>query len=695
MYGTGGYARFQAGYSPRYFIVLADGSSVAADNGVLWHLDGEGRFDPSFGAGGTLQIPANTTSVRALASAPDGDFDVVNLFKVSVPQYTAHGVLDTSWGSGGFASAPIAGMATHAVALPDGRLLIGVDDGILAPATLRIVRFDAQGRLDTTYSGDGVADSGISLWDARTSIAARPDGSVAGLISGRQVTGGSAESGPIQESLVLFTPSGTTAATVSLSLGGPGYYTQVYAMADGSWLVANPFLLGSSPLLCVSASGGWEARTANFAASLTGRQGVAYVAVDAQGRVVIAGTLSSPGDAAAAQDATVIRLLPDGTLDTTFSRDGIARFHLGDTAQADQVTGVSVDAGGQVYVMGSAPIAGAQLWPNNQFSFVARLTVDGLLDDGTQLGLAAHATPVTITSTAWDTWIEKAYLAFFLRPAEPGGFAFYADAMQANGGDIWTISRGFGSSTEYLQTYAGLTTAQRIDAIYMNLFNRHAEPDGLAYWGGHLDSGALTINNIAISILLGAQNEDLATVDNRVAAALSFTRALDNTSLAAAYDGQTACINIKSWLGQVTSDASSLQAASQTLPEAIKTAGAIMISHAASGDTLAFSGSGHDALVLSPAANAGKSDTVAGFNGGTIDVSAFGLDDAHVAIRTVSTAQSAADAQFFSAAPVVIEHVAADSWLYVDVDNNGAFDPARDAVVHLVGTSVEFAAVMR
>lgn len=331
-------------------------------------------------------------------------------------------------------------------------------------------------------------------------------------------------------------------------------------------------------------------------------------------------------------------------------------------------------------------IADAWMQSSSDYINAAAAAIDPASAPGdvSHIASASSATSIT-TASSYDTWIEKAYIAFFLRPAEPGGFKYYADMMSHNGGDIWATTQGFGLSPEYLETYAGMNTAQRIDAIYMNLFNRHAEPAGIDYWGSRLDSGVFTINNIAISILIGAQNEDLTTVNNRVSAALTFTKSLNTTTLASAYDGQTACMNIKAWLGQVTSDSSTVQTAVSALGEAIKTAGAVTTTHMSNGDVLGLSGSGHDAVVVT-ATDAGKLDTVNGFAGGSVDLSTFHFSTLAVKVTdNLSSAQTAASATFFSSAPVVIEHVASDTYLYVDVNKDGAFDPAADAVVHLVG----------
>lgn len=55
------------------------------------------------------------------------------------------------------------------------------------------------------------------------------------------------------------------------------------------------------------------------------------------------------------------------------------------------------------------------------------------------------------------------------------------------------------------------------------LFNRDADPEGLAFFGGKLDSGELTLGSIALDIFNGAQNEDATIVANKLDVAHCYT----------------------------------------------------------------------------------------------------------------------------------------------------------------------------
>lgn len=164
--------------------------------------------------------------------------------------------------------------------------------------------------------------------------------------------------------------------------------------------------------------------------------------------------------------------------------------------------------------------------------------------------------------------IEKLYVTFFNRPADFNGLIYWEDQVAKAGGNSAAVANAFSASAEYKALYDGKSTSTIIDTIYQNLFGRAAEPDGLAYWGLRLDNGTFNIGTIANSIAIGAQNADITTINNKVAAATAFTAALDTNAEILGYE-QTSVAGaqaIKDWLKAVTSDAATLTAAQTALP---------------------------------------------------------------------------------------------------------------------------------
>lgn len=131
--------------------------------------------------------------------------------------------------------------------------------------------------------------------------------------------------------------------------------------------------------------------------------------------------------------------------------------------------------------------------------------------------------------------IQGIYLALFGRPADPAGLAFF-NGVTNNGADLSGINNLAGEK-EYLDRFTGMSDTQIINSIYQSLFGRDGEPAGISFWAEKLATGALSINNIAIAILDGAQNADKATIEAKIAAANLFTTHLDLPAEQSAYAG--------------------------------------------------------------------------------------------------------------------------------------------------------------
>jgi S-layer protein len=161
------------------------------------------------------------------------------------------------------------------------------------------------------------------------------------------------------------------------------------------------------------------------------------------------------------------------------------------------------------------------------------------------------------------TFIQQMYVAYFGRPADPGGLAFYANFTEAS------LVQGFSASPESQALYGGSNSLAAIDAVYQNLFNRAAEPAGLVAWNALLVAGKINLANMALSILRGAANDDLVAVTNKVAAAAVFTSHLDTSDEMAGYAGNAAAATARSFLKAVGSSQDSLNTARNDVDKAV------------------------------------------------------------------------------------------------------------------------------
>ncbi|MYN39734.1 DUF4214 domain-containing protein [Duganella sp. FT109W] len=166
--------------------------------------------------------------------------------------------------------------------------------------------------------------------------------------------------------------------------------------------------------------------------------------------------------------------------------------------------------------------------------------------------------------------IQGLYIAYFNRPADFGGLKFWQNAANAAGG-ITVVADAFAASPEYTEAYAGKTNFEIVNQIYLNLFGREAEVDGLVFWSNALENG-LGVGNVAYQIFKGAQNADLEAVNAKVAAATAFYNSLDTTAEIIGYSGAAANNVVKAWLAGVTDQATLDAATTTTALDAITTA---------------------------------------------------------------------------------------------------------------------------
>gem|GEM_PF-3546878 len=165
----------------------------------------------------------------------------------------------------------------------------------------------------------------------------------------------------------------------------------------------------------------------------------------------------------------------------------------------------------------------------------------------------------------FDTDIQKAYIAFFNRPADAPGMAFW---MNHPPGGMQVLLAEFARSEEYLSDYRGLNHVDTLTRVYRHLFGRDPEPEGLNYWSAQMEAGWVTIANVAYEVLGGARNEDFDIIQNKVLAANAFTGTLDTPEKIEAYNnaGPNGLGNeAKNWLAAVNEYAASVQEATAKL----------------------------------------------------------------------------------------------------------------------------------
>jgi hypothetical protein len=174
-------------------------------------------------------------------------------------------------------------------------------------------------------------------------------------------------------------------------------------------------------------------------------------------------------------------------------------------------------------------------------------------------------------STYFDQ-IQQLYIAYFGRPADPVGLNYWASQVDAANGSVAAVIAGFAASSESNALYAGVPTAQKVSAIYLNLFNRLPEAAGLAYWTQQIDSGTVTQAQAAYQIQSSAGPGDASAVVNKLAMAKAFTAQIDTTAEITGYSGAIAAAYGRAYLTSVDSTQASVNSATSSLLNSVATA---------------------------------------------------------------------------------------------------------------------------
>jgi uncharacterized delta-60 repeat protein len=338
--------------------ILSVGSS--ADNASIegrWALtrhNADGTPDTGFGTGGTVTTAVNNmdpdlqwSEANAVALQPDGRIVVAGYSTrgyedccwFTVARYNSDGSLDNTFSGDGRFFADIAGPteARDVAVDASGRIVAaGYSGGEVA-----VVRLNADGTPDTTFGGDGTvtADPSASLeegGDARA-LVLQPDGKI--------VVGGQVGSTRFDFLLMRFNTNGS----VDTGFDGDGIvrtdfgdYESVEGLAlqsDGKIVAA-----GGDSLARYNPSGSLDTGFDGDGKVVPAGIGVWDVALQpGDGRIVLA------GDAGPAGDFAVRRYNPDGSQDSGFGTGGTATADFGGS---DFARAVAVQSDGRIVAAG-------------------------------------------------------------------------------------------------------------------------------------------------------------------------------------------------------------------------------------------------------------------------------------------------------------------------------------------------------
>jgi uncharacterized delta-60 repeat protein len=358
-----------------------------------------GDLDPTFGSGGTLRFPytqqvGSETIANGVIAQSDGKIIVVGSTgprdnpstDFFVARFNADGSMDRSFGVGGVVRTDVskggADVAYGVIVGGNGKITV-VGSAVEGSETeAAIVRYNPNGTVDTSFSGDGIRTTGYAgradiAYDVLIDSAGRivfAGGTGSDFLVGRLKSNGDKDTSFNGDGLdqagfggteaargVAVLPNGNIVAGGSTTNGAGG--------SDFAAVLYNP-TTGNR----VSGFGTDGKRKVDLFGQFDAAWGVA---VDSSGRIVLGGTT----DVGFNDSIAAVRLNPtNAALDTSFGGDGIVIAASGDRIGSDAEGGGVYTAGNVVTIAGGWLFDADTQSPQRE-STVARFTSSGTTDN--------------------------------------------------------------------------------------------------------------------------------------------------------------------------------------------------------------------------------------------------------------------------------------------------------------------------
>jgi hypothetical protein len=119
--------------------------------------------------------------------------------------------------------------------------------------------------------------------------------------------------------------------------------------------------------------------------------------------------------------------------------------------------------------------------------------------------------------------IAQLYIGLYGRAPDPAGLEYWTGKLLSGQLTYEQINANFASEqSEWTDLKDGLTNEQLVTELYQQLFEREPDLAGLEYWVNKLDSGAISIDEVAMALINGADAADRAVLDYKIEAALYY-----------------------------------------------------------------------------------------------------------------------------------------------------------------------------
>lgn len=493
--------------------LLLGGYSGSGDyDFIVVRLNADGSPDTAFGTQSvaTVAMGSDYDLGRSIALQPDGRILITGLaagiggFQAGVVRLNVDGSLDTTFNGtgkllvpGSSPMAPHTGVAVQA----DGKVVMAWTTWNGTDPDFAVMRFNADGSADTSFSGDGLADIVAPGAEALfAGLAVQQDGKI--LLAGSTQTG-------MEKHLTVLRLNAD--GTLDTAFNGTGQVvipvgtgsSLVYAMAlqpDGKILVAGG-AVGSAvdyAVVRLNTDGSLDTSFNQTGKVLvpvrTGNDAAYALSVQPDGKILLLG--DGPGNTGMA----VVRLNADGSVDTTFDSQ-VADTLGGSVSYTEGATAITLDSSVAIYDVELAGIdnyAGASLTlarhggadADDQFSGIGGLSFSGsnAIVSGVTIGTVSNGggtLTITFNGNATQSRVNQALSSI--------GYANLSDAPPASLRIDWLFSDG----NSYLQGDGGALSTSGSTTVNITAVND--SPTGLVSIDGTLLTGGTVTANAALS----------------------------------------------------------------------------------------------------------------------------------------------------------------------------------------------------
>jgi len=307
--------------------------------------------------------------------------------------FSQAGTLDTTFGKKGIVttdSSEAKTVFTSSAVQKDGKIVVA---GYIFNGTnydFAVLRYNTDGSLDKTFSSDGIQVTDIGFLDNRANaVAIQTDGKI--------VLAGYASNGTNNDFAVArYNNDGSLDKSFSsdgiqtTDFGGNEPAQSIALQTDGKIVVA-----GSYALARYNADGSLDATFGNNGKQIPNCN-VTTVKLQKDGKIVVAGSVTTPEEYGGDGFLAVGRYNSDGSIDSSFSEDGILTAGVSNFFSDDPAYGSNIKATSLYIQNDNKIIVGAsggyyERGTRNFHLCIARLNSDGSFDtsfagDGTQIG---------------------------------------------------------------------------------------------------------------------------------------------------------------------------------------------------------------------------------------------------------------------------------------------------------------------